>query len=194
MSVSGRDEEQRPITILRDTACSQSLNLFSMLPLSAKSDESTVVRGIEMGFVPAPLHRIHVRSEIVTGFFKGGVREKFPIDGVDFIMGNAIAGGKVYPVPKVVEVPIRESNDVAGSGFVASMQSRAQAPKKVQEIKLADALLGSIFSKKEVTSGSSAVSQVEGEPKRETAMVAELPMMVAREALLTAQKTFPGRE
>lgn len=83
-----------------------------MLPLKAESYKNVVVRGIEMGFVRAPLHGVYVKSDIVTGFFKVGVREKFPIDGIDFIMGNDIAGGKVYPVPRMVEVPISESNDV----------------------------------------------------------------------------------
>lgn len=68
-----------------------------------------------MGFVPAPLYRIHVRSEIVTGLFKVGVHEKFLIDGIDFIMGIDIARGKVYPILKVEEVPISESYNVAGS-------------------------------------------------------------------------------
>lgn len=31
-----------------------------------------------------------------------------PIDGVDFIMGNDLAGGEVYPTPEVVTVPIVE--------------------------------------------------------------------------------------
>lgn len=96
VSVSGKTEDQRPIKILRDTTCSQSLPLSSVLPLNSVTEESAVVRGIEMGFVPAPLHHVHVTSDIYTGFFKVGVRAEFPIKGIDFIMGNDIAGGKVY--------------------------------------------------------------------------------------------------
>lgn len=69
--------------------------------------------------------------------------------------------------------------------FVASVLTRAQARKKVEEVNLADSLLGSVLSKEESTSGGSAVSQ---EPERETALAADLPMLVAREALVTAQK------
>lgn len=37
------------------------------------------------------------------------VRSSFPINGVDFIMGNDLAGGKVYPTLEVVTVPLIES-------------------------------------------------------------------------------------
>ncbi|TKS65422.1 Retrovirus-related Pol polyprotein from transposon opus [Collichthys lucidus] len=103
-------EGQRRVTALRDTACSQSLILSSVLPPGTESDASAVVRGIEMGFIPAPLHRVHVQSELANGYFHVGVRCSFPIDGVEFIMGNDIAGGKVYPVPEVVAEPIPESD------------------------------------------------------------------------------------
>lgn len=84
----GDDEDLRQIKILRNTACSQSLIISGVLPHNTKSDESTVARGIEMGFVPVPLHRVHVRSETVIGFFKVGVRADFPINGIDVIMEN----------------------------------------------------------------------------------------------------------
>lgn len=45
-------------------------------------------------------------------------------------MGNDIAGGKVYSVPRVVEVPVSEPNDVVDcypNVFVASVLTRARA-------------------------------------------------------------------
>ena len=44
-----------------------------------------------MFFSRAPLHRIYVPAKQV-----------FTVDVVDFIMGNNIAGGKVYPAPDVL--------------------------------------------------------------------------------------------
>ncbi|XDV48358.1 hypothetical protein PO909_017780 [Leuciscus waleckii] len=52
-----------------------------------------------------PLHRIFVHSDLVTGFFTVGVRAGFPIEGIEVIIGNDIAGGKVFPVPRVVSNP-----------------------------------------------------------------------------------------
>lgn len=97
VSVSENAEDQRRVKILQDTACSQSLILSGVLPLSTRSDESAVVRGIEMGFVPVPLHRVHVSSDMVTGFFKVGVRSEFPIYGIDFIMGTTLQGVTFIP-------------------------------------------------------------------------------------------------
>ena len=51
-------------------------------------------------------HNIHVQSKLATGFRPVAVLPKLPVDGVYFIMGNDIAGGKVYPTPEVVDVPI----------------------------------------------------------------------------------------
>lgn len=79
-------------------------------PLSVLSDVSAVVRGIEMGFAPSPLHQVYVQSGLAIDFFTVGICSCFPIDFVDFIMGNDIAGGKVYPVPEVVSVPIYDSD------------------------------------------------------------------------------------
>lgn len=76
----------------------------------------------------------------------------------------------MYPVPKVEEVPIRDSNGVAGSYlnvFVASVLTRVQANKKVKNVNLADSILGSVFSKELSTSGGTYVSHVV-EPERET--------------------------
>lgn len=50
-----------------------------------------------MSYLPAPLHRTHVKTSLASKNFPVAVRPCFPIDGVPFIMGNDIAGGKVYP-------------------------------------------------------------------------------------------------
>lgn len=67
---------------------------------------STVVKGIGLSFVLAPLH--HMRSKLVTGSLLVAVSTAFPVDG-DFVMANNIAGGKIYPLPEAVNVPIMAS-------------------------------------------------------------------------------------
>lgn len=59
-----------------------------------------------MGFVPTPLHHVHVESGLVTSFFLVAVETIFLLV-VDFIMQNDIAGGRVYPVPEVVNAQAR---------------------------------------------------------------------------------------
>ena len=176
VSLTGKAEDQRPVKILRDTACSQSLILSGVLPLSDHSDLSAVVMGIEMGFVPAPLHQIHVKSGIVTGFFTVGVRSCFPINGVDLIMGNDLAGGKVYPVPEVVNIPIPDTDDLATNHarvFVASVLTRAQAHKQAHDVDLADSLFASVLSEEEVPSGDGAGSCSLENPRKVTESVSD---------------------
>ena len=71
VSLTGKAEDRRPVTVLRDTGGSQSFILSHVLPLNAASacGKNTLVRGIGMGFFPAPLHYIHVNSDLITGFF-----------------------------------------------------------------------------------------------------------------------------
>lgn len=52
---------------------------------------------------------MHIQSRLITVFFPLAVRSCFPIEGVDFIKGNDIDGGKIYPVPEVVDSPILQS-------------------------------------------------------------------------------------
>lgn len=50
----------------------QSLILASVLEFDEKKtacDTSTIVRGVGLSFVPAPLHRIWVQSDLVSGAF-----------------------------------------------------------------------------------------------------------------------------
>lgn len=95
MSLTGKVEDQRGAKILRDTGGSQSFVLADVLPFCTETacETSPIVQGIEMGYVPVPLHRVWLTSDLVSGFFDVAVRSSFPVKGVDFIMGNDIAGG-----------------------------------------------------------------------------------------------------
>ena len=103
-----------PVTILRDTAASQSFILSDVLPLSRASgvDSSVIVRGFGMQRMGSPLHTIYLESDLVTGPVVVGVRPCFPIEGVSFLLGNDLAGGRVLVKPEVTVVPmVTESND-----------------------------------------------------------------------------------
>ncbi len=100
VSLTGESEDQRPVTVLRNTGGSESFILSSVLPLSAESacDMSTVVSNWDEFRAHTRL-RVHVKSTLISGFIPVAVLSCFPLDGVDFIMGNDISGGKVYPAP-----------------------------------------------------------------------------------------------
>ncbi|KAA8591182.1 hypothetical protein FQN60_002125 [Etheostoma spectabile] len=112
---------------------------------------SIIVRGIEMGYVPAPLHRVHVQSKLDSGVFDVAARCSFPISGVEFIMGNYLAGNKVLPSPEVVDIPdtSQHRDEVLKSHpdvFSVSVLTRSQARKQEEDAALADSLLAPAFA------------------------------------------------
>ncbi|XP_026112910.1 uncharacterized protein LOC113091546 isoform X1 [Carassius auratus] len=109
-----------PVRILRDTGASLSFILEGVLPLSQETTTGSValVRGIEMGVMEVPLHRIHLQSELVSGDVVVGVRSSLPVPEVTFILGNDLAGSSVWSCadvsPEVVSVPLVANADDCG--------------------------------------------------------------------------------
>ena len=103
-----------PIRILQDTGATQTLILDSVLLFSSKSSNgnSILLRGIELGTVRVPLHQVELSSEIASGSVVVGVRPSLPVQGIDLILGNDIAGGKVEANPCVCDVPDSSRSDV----------------------------------------------------------------------------------
>ena len=111
--VSLTDEGPKvPVTILRDSAASQSVLLEGVLPLSDKSSVNAraLVRGFGMQWVGVPLHSIHLDCDLVKGGVVVGVSPQFPIEGVALILGNDLAGGKVLLNPEVTAIPLIEQS------------------------------------------------------------------------------------
>jgi len=78
-----------------------------------------------------PLHTVHLKSGLVNGAVKLGVRRQLPVEGVDLIIGNDLAGGKVFPSPIVTHIPsVKEQSNLSTlypSAFPARAVTRAQA-------------------------------------------------------------------
>ncbi|VDI50321.1 Hypothetical predicted protein [Mytilus galloprovincialis] len=75
------DTTLQPIKILRDTGASQSLLLEGVLPLSEKTSvgASVLLQGVELGCIDVPLHRIYLKSDLITGPVIVGVRPNLPL-------------------------------------------------------------------------------------------------------------------
>ena len=97
------------IRLLRDTGATQSLMVQNVLPFTDQSSEgaSVLVQGVELGIVKVPLHRVFLKSNLVSGFVTVGASPTLPISGVGFILGNDLAGSKVdlQPELQVVDDP-----------------------------------------------------------------------------------------
>lgn len=126
-----------PVKILRDTGASESFILESVLPFSADSSigNNVLVRGIGLQVVSVPLHWINLQSDLVQGEVKIAVRPSLPIEGVHLLLGNNLAGERVWrdiPPPVIVKnVPsIADDSDVRGqnlSVFTACAVTRAMS-------------------------------------------------------------------
>ena len=120
-----------PIHILRDTGASQSLILAGVLPFSDESatGDFNLVQGIEERIVSVPLHSLYLKSDLVTGQVKVGLRSSLPIKGVSLLLGNDLAGGKVVPSVQMSEKPVSEEVPLDSDIFPACAVTRAMAMK-----------------------------------------------------------------
>ncbi len=133
-----------------------------------------------MAFVSAPLHNVHVQSSLVSGCFKVAVLPALPIKGVDFILSNDLAGGKVMPVPEVLDTPSlntdSDSAQVLTDTFPACVVTRAQSKK--YGLDLSDSFLA--------TEQSPEAELADTVPSPSSPVVVKLP--ATREAFIAAQK------
>ncbi|KAK3087503.1 hypothetical protein FSP39_006727 [Pinctada imbricata] len=97
--------EALPVQILRDTGAAQTLLLEGSLPLSEHTftGRSVLLQGVELGVIDVPLHKIYLKSDLITGPVIVGVRPTLPVQGVSLLLGNDLAGGKVVADPIVCE-------------------------------------------------------------------------------------------
>ena len=107
--VSLPGKSRLPVRILRDTGAAQSFLLEGVVPLSDNTNTGTqvLVRGIEMGFIEVPLHRIKLSSGLVNGDVVVGVRPSLPVPDIELVLGNNLAGGNVWETsPVVMSAPL----------------------------------------------------------------------------------------
>ena len=81
--------------------------LESILPFGPQSDTGITVllQGVELNILNVPLHKVFLKSNLITGPVLVGVRPSLPVRKVGFILGNDLAGGKVVVSPHVSSIP-----------------------------------------------------------------------------------------
>ncbi|XP_041947558.1 uncharacterized protein LOC121708759 isoform X4 [Alosa sapidissima] len=133
VSLTGCEQDNIPVQMLRDTGSAQSFILASTLSFSDESycGYDVLVQGIDMGILKVPLHTVHIKSELISGFVKVAVCSQLPMDSIHLLIGNELAHEKVIPLPEVVSNP-SEYTDVDPSlseVFPVCVVTRAQARK-----------------------------------------------------------------
>ena len=67
-----------------------------------------LLKGVDtsLGNYPsAPLHQVYISSSHVNGPVTVGITSSLPVDGIDFLLGNDLAEGKVVAGSLVTEMP-----------------------------------------------------------------------------------------
>ena len=139
VSLSNDKSKAVPVRILRDTGASQSLLLGNTLPFSETSftGSNALIKGINCDdFASVPLHRVQLFSDLVCGEVKVGLQDSLPFEGVQFLLGNDLAGNKVYAHPIVTEKSSYElQNNAVNSDKVFPSCAVTQTMKESSDVK-----------------------------------------------------------
>ena len=103
-----------PIKILRDTGASQSLLRAGVLPVNdfSYSGNNVLIKGVcSKELLSLPLHAIHLSSDLVSGEVVVAIQDSLPIEGVELLLGNDLAGDKVSVHPIVSNTPSLETDE-----------------------------------------------------------------------------------
>ncbi len=77
------------------------------MPFSQETDTGNrvLIQGVGLQTLSVPLHNVFLQSDLVNRSVVMGVRPSLPVEGVSFILGNNLAGDRVWrdvPSPPVV--------------------------------------------------------------------------------------------
>lgn len=103
-------DEKVSVKILRDSGAMHTFVREAVLPFSPGSDTGSCVpvRGMGLKTMFVPVHKMFLSCDLVQGDAEVGVRPELPVEGVDIILGNDLAGGRVWPDdvrPDGVQIP-----------------------------------------------------------------------------------------
>ncbi|XP_076857543.1 uncharacterized protein LOC143511783 [Brachyhypopomus gauderio] len=141
IALSDTDKWRVPVQILRDTGAAQTLLSSKVLPLSRETfcGSYAVICGLHSTPVSVPLHNLYLHTELVTGPVRVAVWPTLPVNGVDVILGNDLAGGQVFPIPEVVVEPVSsDESDVLQQNFPevfpVNVITRSQSKNKAEAV------------------------------------------------------------
>ena len=108
-----KDGGEKSVVILRDTGASQTLMSSSVLQVREKASEgdSVLVKGVGRDYKPVPLQKVYLKSDLVTGPVEVGIVSEIPVEGVDVVLGNDLAGDRVKADPHMCKEPSAEKED-----------------------------------------------------------------------------------
>uniref|UniRef100_A0A674PAM1 Gypsy retrotransposon integrase-like protein 1 n=1 Tax=Takifugu rubripes TaxID=31033 RepID=A0A674PAM1_TAKRU len=166
------DTNKVKVNILRDTGSATTLIREDVLNFSDVSDTGArvLIRGIDLQPFSAPLHKIELTSGLVNGTVVMAVHKDLPVEGVDILLGNNLAGGRVWP-----ESPPPPVVNVTPSSSLEFDECAQEFP--------------SVFTSCALTRAKAKIEAERKPPRKEpTAFVPVLPPSLHRDDVVAAQK------
>lgn len=109
--------EAVPVKVLRDTGSAETFVLESVLAFSNDSytGNNVLIKGIGLNVMSVPVHKVVLHSDLIQGEVEVAVRACLPVEGVQVILGNDLAGERVWRnvSPNLVVTPSVTSETVA---------------------------------------------------------------------------------
>jgi hypothetical protein len=147
------NDDKLPVVILRDTGSAQSLVLEDVIQNFNSNPVGHVwVQGIGCQDILIPLHEMWLGCEYFNGKVTVGAVSKLPMKGVNFLLGNDIAGGQVNVVPKLNLQPCVDNHtEILNEEFpgifpacvtTRSMKVKESLVEKQEESKLLQSRMG----------------------------------------------------
>ncbi len=166
--------EDVPVKILRNTGSSETFVLESILSFSNDSyiGNYVLIRGIGLNVISVPLHKIVLHSDLIHGEVEVAVRSCLPVEGVQVILENNLAGERVWQkvLPNLVVTPSVSISEMTDYNFTCS---------------------SNVFSSCVITRSMSKIqSDVKSRTKRMRSETLEIPsiLSVSRDDLIKEQK------
>ena len=135
------------------------------------SGTSVLIQDVVCGFINVQLHNIYLSSDLVTGLVAVGIRPSLPFKGVHSLLGNDLAGDKVVIDPLLTSTPCvdqhpdpieQEIPDLYPSCAVTrAMAKKADQNNGMQDINLAETLIGQSFNDEILNSLSPSQSDIQ---------------------------------
>ena len=72
------------------------------------SGDNVLLKGVDTSLgncLSTPLHQVYISSSHVNGPVTVGITSSLPVDGIDFLLGNDLAGGKVIANSLATDMP-----------------------------------------------------------------------------------------
>ena len=153
-SVGIHETDQKPIKLMRDSCSYQSLLLKGVVPISNDTflGETVLIQGIA-GKSVVPLHKVFLKSDLITGQITVGIIDELPINGVHLLIGNELMGGQVF-APKKTENSIADGEPISDEVPTCAV-TRSMSKNKTDddEVSLSDTFIFSDKKEPEAETG-----------------------------------------